>query len=177
MTLYISVENPELREMIAKQIQNHRWTDSGFDIPMLAQNIDMSQKTHCFSLGIRVAAITRNDFTNGTWHRIDFDPYPCLLLPRSSIYKTPFRLCNSIGLIDAGYRGEVKAMADNINVQDETTIRYDSGTRFFQLCQHNFLPWMKIEIVDEDELPPPPDNRGSGGFGSTGLQLENHPRT
>ena len=30
-----------------------------------------------------------------------------LLMPRSSISKTPLRLCNSIGLIDAGYRGEV----------------------------------------------------------------------
>lgn len=45
----------------------------------------------------------------------------------------------------------------------------------FQLCQHNFLPWENIVIVDE--LPSPPDTRGSGGFGSTGLRLENHPRT
>ena len=164
MALYISVENPELRDMISKQLQNHRLTDSGFDIPMLSKNIDMSQKTNCFSLGISVAATSGNG-----------EPYPCLLLPRSSIYKTPFRLCNSIGLIDAGYRGEVKAMVDNLNVENETTVRYDTGTRLFQLCQHNFLPWQKIEIVDE--LPSPPDNRGTGGFGSTGLQLESHPRT
>ncbi len=164
MALYISIENPELRDMISKQIQNHRWTDSGFDIPLLAQNIDMSQKQHCFSLGISVAATSENG-----------EPYPCLLLPRSSIYKTPFRLCNSIGLIDAGYRGEVKAMTDNLNVENETTVRYDTGSRFFQICQHNFLPWQKIEIVDT--LPSPPDTRGSGGFGSTGLQLESHPRT
>ena len=164
MTLYISVENPELREMISKQIQNHRWTDSGFDIPLLPHTIDLSKKIVSFSLGISVAATSGN-----------CEPYPCLLLPRSSIYKTPFRLCNSIGLIDAGYRGEVKAMVDNLNVENETTVRYDAGSRFFQICQHNFLPWQKIEIVDK--LPSPPDTRGAGGFGSTGLQLENHPRT
>jgi len=148
MTLYIRAENPELRDMIQKQIENHRFTDSGFDIPMVAQNIDISTKTICFSLGISVASDNAS---------------PCLLLPRSSIYKTPFRLCNSIGLIDAGYRGEVKAMVDNM---EETTIRYDSGTRLFQICQHNFLPWTNIVLIDE--LPAPPDDRGSGGFGSTG---------
>lgn len=164
MTLYIRVENPELRDMIEKQIQNHRITDSGFDIPLLSKNIDMNEKVHCFSLGISVAAT----LADGT-------PAPCLLLPRSSIYKTPFRLCNSIGLIDAGYRGEVKAMTDNLNPEEETTMRYDPGSRLFQICQHNFLPWNRIVLTDD--LPSPPDSRGSGGFGSTGLQLENHPRT
>ena len=39
---------------------------------------------------------------------------PYLLLPRSSISKTPLRLSNSIGLIDPGYRGEIIAVVDNI---------------------------------------------------------------
>ena len=164
MTLYIRAENPELRSMIQTQIENHRFTDSGFDIPLLASNIDLGEKVHAFSLGISVAATFA-----------DNSPAPCLLLPRSSIYKTPFRMCNSIGLIDAGYRGEVKAMTDNMSPEEETTVRYDSGTRLFQICQHNFLPWNNIVLTDE--LPAPPDNRGSGGFGSTDLQVENHPRT
>ena len=164
MTLYILPHDDTVKRLIENQIQNHRWTDSGFDIPLLSKNIDMSEKVHCFSLGISVAAT----FTDKT-------TAPCLLLPRSSIYKTPFRLCNSIGLIDAGYRGEVKAMVDNLNPEDETTVRYDEGSRLFQICQHNFLPWNNVVIVNE--LPTPPDSRGSGGFGSTGLQLENHPRT
>ena len=152
MTLYIRAENPELRDMIQKQIENHRFTDSGFDIPMVAQNIDLSQKVVSFSLGIQVAATSHLG-----------DSRPCLLLPRSSIYKTPFRLCNSIGLIDAGYRGEVKAMVDNM---EKTTMHINEGTRLFQICRHNFLPWDSIVIVDE--LPAATDDRGSGGFGSTG---------
>ena len=163
MTLYICAENPELRDMIRKQIQNHRFTDSGFDIPMTAKDFDMSMKLHGFYLGINVAATSS-----------DGSPVPCLLLPRSSICMTPFRMCNSIGLIDAGYRGEVKAMVDNL-YQEETTRHYEDGARLFQICQHDFLPWTKIVLTDE--LPSPPDSRGSGGFGSTGLQLENHPRT
>ena len=169
MTLYILPQNDTIKKLLETQLQNHRLTDSGFDIPMLSKNIDMSQKTNCFSLGISVAAISETG-----------EPYPCLLLPRSSIYKTPFRMCNSIGLIDAGYRGELKAMVDNLNVENETTVWYDEGFRMFQLCQHNFLPWNNVIIVDNNikqRLPLPPDERGSGGFGSTGLQLENHPRT
>lgn len=175
MTLYISVENTELREMISKQIQNHRWTDSGFDIPLLAHTIDLSKKVLPFSLGVRVAATERVDSSKNNTHIISFEPRPCLLLPRSSIYKTPFRLCNSIGLIDAGYRGKVKAMVDNMGPFDENVVLCESGTRLFQICQHNFLPWKKIILTDE--LPDAPDSRGEGGFGSTGLQLENHPRT
>ena len=164
MTLYIRAEDPELRDMIQKQIENHRFTDSGFDIPMIAKNFDMSMKLHGFYLGINVAATS----SDGT-------PVPCLLLPRSSIYMTAFRMCNSVGLIDAGYRGELKAKVDNLYPEEETTMRLDDGARLFQICQHNFLPWNRIVLADE--LPSPPDSRGSGGFGSTGLQLENHPRT
>jgi dUTP pyrophosphatase len=162
MTLYILPDNDNVKALLEAQLKNHRFTDSGFDIPMVAQNIDMSTKTSCFSLGVRVAAMSHLS-----------DSRPCLLLPRSSIYKTPFRLCNSIGLIDAGYRGEVKAMVDNL--ENESTMPIAEGTRMFQICRHNFLPWDNIVIVNE--LPAPTDDRGSGGFGSTGLQLENHPRT
>ncbi|SVA76917.1 uncharacterized protein METZ01_LOCUS129771, partial [marine metagenome] len=41
-------------------------------------------------------------------------------MPRSSIAKTPLRLCNSIGLIDGGYRGEIMAVVDNIKKESYT---------------------------------------------------------
>ena len=174
MTLYIYSANEELKTLIASQIKNHRWTDSGFDIPMLAQNIDLSEQTHCFSLGIHVAT-TNSHFTYAEGCRV-----PCLLLPRSSIYNTRFRLCNSIGLIDSGYCGEVKAMVDNIHVEPEATMRIGNGSRMFQICQHNFLPFAHIVLVDSlADMPRTRDTRGSGGFGSTGttLQAEEHSRT
>ena len=37
------------------------------------------------------------------------------LYPRSSIVKTGLRLANSVGIIDAGYRGEIIAVVDNID--------------------------------------------------------------
>ena len=160
MTLYIRAHNPKVSELISRQIENHRLTDSGFDIPMLAQMVNLTKYEYSFQLGVSLAA-TRGDV-----------PMPCLMLPRSSIYKTPFRLANSIGLIDAGYRGECQAKVDIIH--DPAKMMYDyensysvipNGTRYFQICQHNFLPWEKVVLVEE--LPAAPDNRGVGGFGST----------
>jgi len=167
MALYIRAHTPEVRELIQSQIEKHRWTDSGFDIPIPAKNVCLNEAQHSFELGISVSA-TFDLLTQA----------PCLLLPRSSIYKTPFRVCNSIGLIDAGYRGEVQAKVDNLGWNHSESyeyLRFEQGSRLFQICQHNFLPWKRIILVDE--LPEAQDDRGTGGFGSTGLELETHPRT
>jgi len=167
MTLYIRANTPQVRALIESQIKAHRWTDSGFDIPIVATTVCLNNSQHSFNLEISVAATRPADI-----------PTPCLLLPRSSIYKTPFRMCNSIGLIDAGYRGDVQAKVDNIeqkNTIDPEYLRLVEGTRLFQICQHNFLPWDSVVLVDE--LPSAPDDRGAGGFGSTSLQVDQHPRT
>ena len=153
--LFIFAETSEVKALLQKQLREHRFSDSGFNIPMLQNIIPQYKSVHTFNLGIRVAAV---------FHNV---PVPCLVLPRSSMAKTPFRLANSLGLIDAGYRGEVKAMVDNLDTHD--TIEIPEGTRYFQVCQYNFLPWGEIHIVDSlEHLPQPPDNRGDGGFGSTG---------
>lgn len=137
----------------------HRWSDSGFDIPMLEGTWDgtiHAKYNYGMKLGIQVAAVESTPSSTR----------PCLLLPRSSIGSTPFRMTNSIGLIDQGYRGEVQAKVDVVNC---TYINWAEQTRMFQICQHNFLPWQSIHIVDYlEDLPPARDNRGVGGFGSTG---------
>ena len=86
---------------------------------------------------------------------------PYLLMPRSSISKTPLRLCNSVGLIDAGYRGEIMAAVDNIK-QDDYTISV--GQRLFQIVAMDGSP-LSFELVNELSLT----SRGAGGFGSTGF--------
>ena len=171
MTLYIRARTEIMEQLIQKQIQNHRFTDSGFDIPIPATNVDLNIPQHSFNLEISVAAmmssLSENEST-GAFYESD-TPAPCLLLPRSSIYKFPLRLTNSIGLIDAGYRGEVQAKVDILEWKDKVEpeyLRFDCETRLFQICQHNFLPWKKIVLVKE--LPAGPDDRGVGGFGSTG---------
>jgi dUTP pyrophosphatase len=84
-----------------------------------------------------------------------------MLLPRSSISKTHMRLANSVGLIDAGYRGVLMAAVD-------VNRRFDihPGDRYFQLVRPDLLPWTIVHIVEE--IPGGPTLRGEGGFGSTG---------
>lgn len=173
MSLYIYATTAEMRNLIQTQIDSHRWTDSGFDIPMYYQTVDVDKYAHSFALGVHVAAV--NSLVR---------PVPCLLLPRSSIYKTEFRLANSIGLIDAGYRGEVQAKVDILHIpanrihDDNVCVGLPCGTRMFQICQYNFLPWTSVVLVDTlADLPVATDNRGFGGFGSTSIELDQHGRT
>ena len=88
------------------------------------------------------------------------DGMPYLLMPRSSISKTPLRQCNSVGLIDAGYRGEIMAAVDNIK---EIPFTVEPGQRLFQLVSMDGGP-ISFEIVSELSTT----DRGQDGFGSTG---------
>ena len=90
----------------------------------------------------------------------NIDGKPYLLMPRSSIAKTPLRLSNSIGLIDAGYRGEIMAAVDNIKTEPITVT---PGQRLFQLVAMDGSP---IHFELSDDLSD--TSRGKGGFGSTG---------
>jgi len=94
------------------------------------------------------------------------------LYPRSSIVKTPFRLSNSVGIIDSGYRGEIMAVVDNIDAVNndiKTCLNkyMPPMSRMFQICSPTLEPFM-IQIVDsEDKLGL--TERGSGGVCSTGV--------
>tara|TARA_B110000014_G_C20107686_1_gene582820 strand:- start:1241 stop:1678 length:438 start_codon:yes stop_codon:yes gene_type:complete len=85
---------------------------------------------------------------------------PYLVMSRSSIGKTPLRLANAVGLIDAGYRGEIMAVVDNIKKEDYTV---EPGQRLFQLVAMDGSP-IYFELVEELS----DTTRGGGGFGSTG---------
>jgi len=90
----------------------------------------------------------------------EMDGKPFFLLPRSSISKTPLRLSNSIGLIDAGYRGEIIACCDNISEKDFVI---EKGRRLFQVMSITGDP-LELKIVNKLSV----SSRGDGGFGSTG---------
>lgn len=90
--------------------------------------------------------------------------YVGYLMPRSSIYKTPFQLANSVGVIDSDYRGEVVAcfrLSYKAIISGEEF--YNIGERCCQLIIME-LPSIELEIVSElsETL------RADGGFGSTG---------
>jgi dUTPase len=106
-------------------------------------------------------------------------PAPCgfSLYPRSSISKTRMRLANSVGIIDAGYRGDLIAAVDTIgffgstdiwHVWKETLSPIKKYDRYFQVCAPDLSPFL-VHIVETEQDLSPPTSRGSGGFGSTGV--------
>jgi dUTP pyrophosphatase len=84
-----------------------------------------------------------------------------LVFPRSSIRNTELTLSNSVGVIDAGYRGELQATFNKLNGLD--SIAYNVGDRIAQII---IVPHPVVQFVEVDELSE--SKRGSGGFGSTG---------
>ena len=90
----------------------------------------------------------------------NIDSRPYLLMARSSISKTPIRLSNSVGLIDAGYRGEIMAAVDNIK---DIPYKVEIGQRLFQIVA---MDGSSIRFDISDSLSD--SSRGTGGFGSTG---------
>lgn len=99
------------------------------------------------------------------------------LYPRSSISKTRMRLANSVGIIDAGYRGDLIAAVDTIglfgsidiwNVWKETLSPIKKYDRYFQVCAPDLSPFL-VHIVETEAELGAPTTRGTGGFGSTGV--------
>jgi hypothetical protein len=86
------------------------------------------------------------------------------IYPRSSISKTPLRLANNTGIIDAGYRGHIIGMFDNL--KDDYYI--EPHMRLIQICAPNLAPIYVNIVSNIDELGPL-TRRGDGGFGSTGI--------
>ena len=86
--------------------------------------------------------------------------YVMLLIPRSSTWKTPLRMPNSVGVIDSDYRGEVCALLRNTSNVTWEVLACE------RLVQGVIVPVPNIQIKEVDELSE--TSRGVGGFGSTG---------
>ncbi|MCL4289250.1 MAG: dUTP diphosphatase [Thermoleophilia bacterium] len=81
--------------------------------------------------------------------------------PRSGLAaRDGITIVNSPGLIDSGYRGEVKIVL--LNTDRERTFVAEPGERIAQLV---VLPVPALDLVEVDELPESP--RGARGFGSS----------
>ena len=168
MHLKILVEDDELRSRYElainahnlKTIQTIDFPDSGFDLmtPYSLLNTVGSHKVVCHKvnkveLGVKCAAmlydIEGKSLNSGYY-----------LYPRSSISKSCIRLANSVGIIDAGYRGQVCAMVDVVYADECYLEAYD---RMFQICAPNLAPIIAELVSDLG----PVTTRGEGGFGST----------
>ncbi len=91
-----------------------------------------------------------------------------VLLPRSGLgHKKGIILGNSVGLIDSDYQGEVSISCWNRSADDFTI---QPGDRIAQMV---FLPVVQVQFETVEEFKK--SYRGTGGFGSTGLNAERAP--
>ena len=127
--------------------------DSGFDLFCPETIIVEPGTTKCIDLMIQCEGF---DCSNPNLR----ENVSYKLYPRSSIVKTPLRLSNSVGIIDAGYRGNIIACVDNIK---NIAFKIEKGNRLFQICGPTLEP-ITFRLVEELSNT----QRGSGGFGSTG---------
>jgi len=122
--------------------------DAGFDLYFPEQHLVCAYETALIPLGIS------GEMTD------EYVPISYYVTPRSSIYKTPLRMANSIGVMDSGYRGEFKVPVDNNSDED---YMITPGDRLFQVIHPLLIPFTTkiVENLSDSE-------RGEGGFGSTG---------
>jgi dUTP pyrophosphatase len=158
----IKVVNQEDEELYQNHGTYHAG-DSGLDLFVVQDQVILPGETALVDLGVRCQSVSVSDNKPKWWcfgksEELVYHSY--FLLPRSSISKTPLMMRNSIGLIDAGYLGNIKAPLYNTSNEPFYLKR---GQRYVQLIQADLSP-ITMEIVQTLRET----TRGSGGFGSSG---------
>lgn len=149
MKLNIYPTSEFTKEYYTNQFKQYHNGDAGIDLVIPPSGIIYRNSTKLIDLEIKCEAFDDDD-----------KPLSYYLRARSSIYKTPMRLANAVGVIDSGYRGNIKAALDNIRDAD---YYIEAGSRLVQICSPTLSP-ITVCIVDSISET----QRGDGGFGSTG---------
>ena len=91
------------------------------------------------------------------------DGYAGLVLPRSGLAaRHGLTIVNSPGLVDSGYRGEVKVILLNTDAHEPFVV--EPGMRIAQLV---LVAATAVKIVEAEQLPG--TSRGAAGLGSSGV--------
>lgn len=165
---------PEAQEILLEQyterVANHNkmlrddllHADSGFDLIMPIGRTIGPNSSVLLNLHVRAALYEIPPSRDSVIRRI---PRAYQIFPRSSMSKTPLRLANSVGIIDAGYRGDLMAALDcrNCHGHNNKVHVIIAGQRFLQICTPGLVPFHVTIVSELDDT-----RRGAGAFGSTG---------
>jgi len=164
MKIFIDDEDIDLKNTYINAINAHNnkimnnpsIIDAGFDIYTPSTELLLNQLANKVDFKIICACkmITQTSSYNTGFY----------MYPRSSISKTPLRLANNVGIIDAGYRGHLIGMFDLPYGRSQNIYKMD---KYLQICAPGLIP-IFIELVNSIEELGEETERGSGGFGSTG---------
>ena len=129
-----------------------------------------------YKTNLKVAVQKDKQYSGLGYLDVDYD---ILAFPRSSVSKYNLLLANSIGLIDADYRGEVLLRFKYIWQPEDYRIRTDNlldgnintdkiYKKGDKICQLKVTRVENIEFILVNELDS--TTRGEGGFGSTDVK-------
>lgn len=156
-SLFLYVEDTNLKPLYEEAAQQHNdsvennpFPDAGFDL-----FIPQEQSSDSGVLKVNYEVIASMYDNSG-------NPSAFFLYSRSSIYKTPLRMTNSVGIIDSGYRGNLGSFFDV-----SSPVLLKRGQRLVQVCAPNLDPFKVRLVSNVEELGQ--TARGEGGFGSTGV--------
>jgi len=171
LKIFVDTEDEELINKYREAVYNHNikllknidYIDAGFDIYSPA------------SLEFQYGKVNKLDFNiicSAQHYYLKYEilrNYNCgyIMVPRSSISKSNLRLANSIGIIDAGYRGHLIGMFDIVNCEPNSSVSINKFDRYMQICNPALKP-IYVELVNSREDLGDETERGAGGFGSTG---------
>jgi len=152
------------REKVSKFVKGENiCLDAGVDIFTPSENIMYRANANKLGTSLRCGMYFID--TNG-----DIFPSGYYMYPRSSTgSSTPLRLANSVGIIDAGYRGELMGFFNNVNPNYDYPV--EKYQRLLQICSPNITYPIYPEFVnDVNDLNYciMRNERQSDGFGSTG---------
>jgi len=146
-------QTEELNKMYCEYKHLYLEGDSGIDL--LNPNDVLVPANSTVLVDLQVKCQLKNNLLN-TY-------YSYFLMPRSSIYKTPLIMCNSVGLIDSSYCGNLKSPFFNTSRKDFLIVK---GTRLVQIAKPNLEHSNTPQFIFGAE--PTKTERNCNGFGSTG---------
>ena len=145
---------PQEQRDYYRSIQNDNIEDSGFDL-MVDKEYTISTDRNVWFLNFNVQC--------AMYDTVEKKYVGYYLYPRSSFSKYRLIMANHVGIIDAGYRGNIMGAVRLYTGVSNTPQIIEPSTRLFQLCAPDLSPF-SVQIVDTL----PDSIRGTGGFGSTG---------
>ena len=136
---------------------------SGFQLPFYATELSAGMDLKAsIETPVELDTLERAMVPTGIYIELPAG-YEAQIRPRSGLAaKHGISVCNSPGTIDADYRGEIKVILVNLS-KEKFTI--NPGERIAQMviAKYEKIEWEEVEQLGETE-------RGTGGFGSTGVK-------
>ena len=123
-------------------------------------------RAHATDAGMDVTAISIEmtedyvEYDTGLQFQLP-EGYAMLIFPRSSNSKKDLLLCNSVGILDAGYTGNLK-LRFKLTTEGYTEKIYNPGDKVGQIM---IIPYPEINFIETEVFNE--TERGDGGFGST----------